>query len=435
MKQSSYRIGRFLTVSLLFTLAGCDKPGENTESAPDTATEAAEAAVSSSPNGGSTADSAELKATKKKVVQTYADIVYANYSDTLKVAKTLQQAAGALVNDPSEQALRSAQEAWLASRVPYLQTEVYRFYGGPIDHQEDGVEGLLNAWPMDENYIDYARGNAEAGIIQNESEFPEISPTLLVELNERGGEANISTGYHAIEFLLWGQDFSDSGPGDRSHTDYVIADSGPGLHAERRGQYLLTLCDLLVEDLRTLVEAWSPEIQGNYREQFLKAPADESIQHILQGMGMLAGFELSGERLTVAYETQSQEDEHSCFSDNTHVDMIEDTRGLVNVWLGRYEALDGSAVGGPGVRDLALLVDADLADRVSADLERALQAAVEIPTPFDQAIKGDDTTPGRATIRKLIDSLLEVASGIGTLAEKLGVPISIEGEEGESQEA
>ena len=60
--------------------------------------------------------------------------------------------------------------------------------------------------------------------------FPEITAEALTAANEEGGETNISTGWHAIEFLLWGQDLSATGPGARPATDYTTAPN-----AERRG--------------------------------------------------------------------------------------------------------------------------------------------------------------------------------------------------------
>ncbi len=228
--------------------------------------------------------------------------------------------------------MEAARGAWRESRVPYLQTEAFRFYGGPIDHEESGVEGLMNAWPMDEAYIDYVEGNVNAGVINDAERYPEISKEMLVKLNEKDGEANISTGYHAIEFLLWGQDFRADGPGERTFEDYSTA-----TNASRRGDYLLAVGDLLVEHLQMLATAWDLESRGEIiREEFLALPADEALHHIFTGIGVLSGFEVSGERLAVAYVTKEQEDEHSCFSDNTHVDMIEDVRGIQNVWLGIY---------------------------------------------------------------------------------------------------
>ena len=59
-----------------------------------------------------------------------------------------------------------ARKAWLAAREPYGQTEAFRFYGGPIDDAK-GPEGRINAWPLDEAYIDSVKGKAGSGIINN----------------------------------------------------------------------------------------------------------------------------------------------------------------------------------------------------------------------------------------------------------------------------
>ena len=197
---------------------------------------------------GNTPENVDLAALKKEVVANYAKLVHATYADTLAAAQKLQADLVALTENPSVEALAKARKTWTAARVPYLQTEVFRFYGGPID-DDDGPEGLLNAWPMDEGYIDYVDGNPEAGMINQADKYPEITKELIEELNEKDGETNISTGYHAIEFLLWGQDKSADGPGQRPHTDYSTA-----ANADRRKTYLLAAADLLVENLEGLNE-------------------------------------------------------------------------------------------------------------------------------------------------------------------------------------
>ncbi|MCA9948788.1 MAG: hypothetical protein KDE48_04020, partial [Anaerolineales bacterium] len=184
-----------------------------------------------------------LAASKNDVVNNYADIVYANYEDSLTTAVELHAALETFIANPSEETHQAAKDAWLAAREPYGQTEAFRFYGGPID-DENGPEGLLNAWPLDEAYIDYVAGMPESGIINNLAEYPEITAELLESLNEVGAEENISTGYHSIEFLLWGQDLSANGNGERPYTDYTTAPN-----AERRGHYLLAASDLLVSHL------------------------------------------------------------------------------------------------------------------------------------------------------------------------------------------
>ena len=327
-------------------------------------------------------------------VSTYAQIVEASYADSLSSAETLDAALEALVSGPSSTTLDAAREAWLASREPYLQTEVYRFYDGPIDNPDDGPEGLLNAWPLDENYIDYVDGSPDAGIINDTGVT--IDAATLEGLNEEGGEANIATGYHAIEFLLWGQDMSDAGPGARPHTDYVTDGSGTASNQDRRGEYLLVTGDLLLTHLTQVHDAWADG--ASYRTSF-EADPEGSFEKILTGMIVLSGFETGGERLQASLDSGDQEDEHSCFSDNTHRDMIQDVQGIVNVWEGSY-----GSVSGTGVKAVVEAVDAELASRLDAQIAESLSLAQALQPPYDQEI-APGNSEGNARVQALVQSL------------------------------
>jgi putative iron-regulated protein len=158
---------------------------------------------------------------KKSAINNYANIVYENYTDALEKANAMQTAIDAFVANPTQTSFDAAKTAWLEARNPYGQTEVYRFYGGPIDNDIDGSESLLNAWPMDEAFIDYVQGNSLAGIINNPVAYPTINKTIIESLNENGGETNVSCGFHTVEFLLWGQDLSATSAGTRPYTDYM----------------------------------------------------------------------------------------------------------------------------------------------------------------------------------------------------------------------
>ena len=240
--------------------------------------------------------------TTSDALSNYADIVSASYADSLTAAQDMDKAIDDFVASPDAAGLTAAQDAWKASREPYLQTEVYRFYDGPIDNAEDGPEGLLNAWPLDENYIDYVLntdGTFNEGGIVNDTTV-EITAANLESLNEKDGDANIATGYHAIEFLLWGQDTSDTGPGDRAYTDYVTGEGGTHANQDRRGLYLGVASDMLVGHLQGLVDAWDSAGTDNYRAEFLAAEPNEGLRRVMSGMIMLAGFETGSERLQPA---------------------------------------------------------------------------------------------------------------------------------------
>jgi putative iron-regulated protein len=359
-------------------------------------------------------------ALKRDIVNTYSEIVYASYEDSYKKAVNLQDKIKAFVASPSAAGLEEAKKAWLESRVPYLQTEAYRFYGGPID-DEDGPEGLLNAWPMDEVYIDYVEGDAEAGIINAPSQYPVINKELIESLNEEGGETNISTGYHAIEFLLWGQDLNGAGPGNRPYTDYVTGSGGTAANQTRRGEYLLVVTDLLVENLQQLVNEWKPG-SNNFRKDFNNAPADSAIAKIILGMGSLSGGELAGERMQVALNTKNQEDEHSCFSDNTHNDIVYDAKSIDNVFFGRYTRTDGTVIDGKGINDLAALKNSGLNDQMVQNLAASELAVKAIKAPFDNEISD---AAGRLRVAAAIESLQSQADKLVEVAAAVGIRLSL----------
>lgn len=353
--------------------------------------------------------------TTRAVVLNHSKTVHAVYTDCLTAATLMRDAIRAMLAAPSPETLAAARQSWVSARRPYLQSEAFRYYAGPID-DADGPEQLLNSWPLDELYIDAGEGG-DGGIIGNEKTFPVIDAKLILELNLKDGEKNISCGWHAIEFLLWGQDTSATGPGDRPFTDFTNAP-----HAKRRGQYLQACADLLLTHFEDLIQQWSPGKLGNYRAIFEEG-YDQSIERILTGMIFLSGTELAGERLQVAWDTQEQEDEHSCFSDTTHQDTIYDAIGLQNIYRGTYVRPDGSTLAGPGLRQLATLVKPDMVPELDATIDGTVAAAKAVPFPFDQALLGDDDAPGRKAIMKTIGQAEDQSALLRRLARALQIQI------------
>ena len=354
---------------------------------------------------------------KQDVVRNYADGAHAMYSKSLASAEALNAAIDRFLAAPSAVRLDAAKRAWLLARDDYGPTEIYRFYDGPIDNEEDGPEGLVNAWPLDEAYIDYVEGDADAGIINNPGHFPAIDADLIVSLNEEGGEANVSTGWHAIEFLLWGQDMNDDGPGLRPVEDYTTNDN-----ADRRAAYLATASDVLVRHLRDMVDAWAPGDSGNYRAEFLTVDPDEALQRMITGIGEMSRGELAGERMTVAYEARSQEDEHSCFADNTTADIIANASGVWLVYTGDY-----GSVSGPGVKDLIAAEDEELAQQLEDEIRLSVSLANAIPAPFDQHLREgvSDSDAGRQAVLSTIVALENQTDTIVSAAQAIGITISV----------
>ncbi|MEM1321578.1 MAG: imelysin family protein [Bacteroidota bacterium] len=321
-----------------------------------------------------------------EVKANYAELVYASYQDAYAEAEKLKAAIDAFLLTPDATTLEAAKSAWIAAREPYSQTEAYRFSNGPID-DGDGPEGFLNAWPLDESWIDYVEGNTAAGFI-NDPDFV-LSKQALESENERGGENNISIGYHAIEFLLWGQDLSEPAAmqsGLRPHTDYLTDGTGTAANQDRRKEYLRICAELLLDHLQLLLDDWSPSGASNYRATFMSLDNPVAFKNILVGIGQMAKSELASERMNVALASQRQEDEQSCFSDNTHRDIRLNALGIKNVYTGTYARIDGSLVSGSSLSDLVRAIDATADEAVLNAISTAAGAIEATAIPFDLAI-------------------------------------------------
>ncbi len=351
--------------------------------------------------------------TQRKLVETYADIAYHTYADALAKAESLRGAIDQLIAKPTQLNLIFARTHWVEARLPYLQSEVFRFYGGPIDG-ENGPGPLLNGWPVDPAAIE--------GIIRDSVKHPSITKSSISALNKSGEEQEVTTGYHVIEFLLWGEDKKAGGPGARSFTDYAAAD----VMAARRAAYLKAAIGLVISDLKTLVNAWKTGATTNYRAKFLALPAETALQNILTGIAGLAGYEVAGRSLGLALESQKNRDEQSQFSDTTHLDVLHNTAGIANVLAGAYVGITGKfKVKGTGVISFAESSSPEHANALRSAINSAVKNVNAITSPFDQAIQGDDASPGRMSIKQGIESLQLLTKATSAFAKSQGIRISL----------
>ena len=387
--------------------------------------------------------------TAREVIDGYADLALAKYADSLEAARALGAAVDALAAEPSAEAHDAAKDAWLAARVPYQQTEAYRFGNAVVD----AWEGRVNAWPLDEGLIDYVdvaaygetseeNGAFRADVVANETlqvggqavDALEITPALLRELHEIDGvEANVATGYHAIEFLLWGQDLNgtEAGAGERPWTDFSPAEC-TNSNCDRRAAYLTSATDLLVTDLEEIVAAWG---EGGAARADLEAQSDaQGIASILTGLGSLSYGELAGERMKLGLILHDPEEEHSCFADNTHNDHYHDAQGIRNVYLGRYEATDGTVTEVPSLASFVASVDPGLDADVSARLDATMEAMGVMKARADEGVEAYDqmigfgNEEGNAVVQAAIDALVHQTRGIEALVAALdAAEVEVEG--------
>lgn len=379
-------------------------------------------------NAGVTADA---------VVKTYADIALAKYEDSLETAKTLDKAIEELLASPSAETQQAAKNAWLAARVPYQQTEAYRFGNAVVDDWE----GRVNAWPLDEGLIDYVDASYgtesdenslyTANLVANESivvngenvDASSLTPKLIQDLNEAGDiEANVTTGYHAIEFLLWGQDLNgtNAGAGARSYSDFDTENCTNG-NCERRADYLRAASRLLIADLEEMVANWKSD--GEARKAVV-TNSSAGISAILTGMGSLSYGELAGERMKLGLLLHDPEEEHDCFADNTHNSHLYDAVGIQNVYLGSYTRIDGSKVTGPSLSKLVAAKNADLDAELKGKLAstvakmQTMATRAESIESYDQMI-GEGNTEGNAVVQAAIDALVDQTRSIERVVSTL----------------
>ncbi|MEL6425265.1 MAG: imelysin family protein [Pseudomonadota bacterium] len=393
--------------------------------------------------------SAVQAASPRDVIDGYADLALAKYADSLTAAQSLQTAVRAFIDAPSAETHAAAKDAWLAARVPYQQTEAYRFGNAVVD----AWEGKVNAWPLDEGLIDYVdtvhygeeneeNGFFRANIVANPIlqvggqtvDAGEITPALLGQLHEIDGvEANVATGYHAIEFLLWGQDINgtNAGAGARSHTDFLIDGCTNG-NCDRRADYLNAATDLLIADLEEIVAAWGAD--GAARADLAAQSDAQGLSSILTGLGSLSYGELAGERMQLGLILHDPEEEHDCFADNTHNSHFYDALGIQNVYLGRYTRLDGTEIEVPALADLTAAVNADLDVEMSAKLDATMAAMQVMKDRADSGIEAYDqmigfgNTEGNAVVQSAIDALVSQTRTIEALVAALDIAeITVEG--------
>ena len=382
--------------------------------------------------------------TADAILKTYADIAFAAYSDSLAGAEALDRSIDALLADPTDATLKAARDAYVTARIPYQQTEAYRF-GNPI---VDDWEVKVNSWPLDEGLIDYVDtatygGESDenplftADVIANPKlkidgkgvDASKLTPEFLAgTLQEAGGiEANVATGYHAIEFLLWGQDTHGTGPGagDRPATDYDLKACTHG-NCDRRAQYLKSAADLLVSDIKEMVGNWDEQGKGR------AALKDLGLGAILTGMGSLSYGELAGQRMKLGLLIHDPEEEHECFSDTTYLAYRNDAIGIQNVYLGKYTRSDGSVVHGPSISELIASRDAaldtelkGLLDATNAKLD-VMKTRGDTVEKYDQMI-GEGNAEGNKVVQDAIDALIAQTRGVERAVALLKLNVTVEG--------
>lgn len=376
---------------------------------------------------------------KADFLTTYANIAHSTAAEALGTASLLKAAIDLFVATPNAANLTACKTAYETSRKAYLQTEAFRGVSGPVEE----VEGFMNSWPLDEAYIDFvfnANDNKDTvkvdgklnGIVNDLTKT--IDKPTLATLNGEEGEDKITVGFHAIEFLLWGQDVSATTAGTRPDTDYLTNNKATAPNGARRGAYLKVCADLLIDNLTTIVNAWKPGVTGNYRADFLDAKnRDSRLSTIMSGMTNLTTGEFAGERISPALENKNQEEEHSCFSDLTKVDFKYDVVGYENIILGKHtlqpvNGISAVSVNGTGLKALLESVSAEKANGLLAAINtlKASTEAVFVSTSrYDQTILKADTDPEVVKVQTMANDWNGLSTALNAATVALGYVVAV----------
>jgi putative iron-regulated protein len=345
----------------------------------------------------------------------YAVNLHANYEDAVAEIAALEAAVEAFVLSPSAEGLAACRRAWLSAHAWYGQGEVSRFYGGPIDRAQNG----MNEWPIDENFIDYTLGNPTGGIINDPTSFPQITAPALAAADEKGVET-VSTGFHAVEFLLWGQrPDQKQGPGARPFTDYV--DGGTATNPDRRRAYLRVVVSLLLDDMRGLAAEWDLGDAASYASRLLAGKPHDALTKIYRGLSQMAISELLYERLLDPLVSQDRKDEESCFSESTHADLVANALGIEDAYLGHYRTRAGAILQGASISDLVRAKDPALDARLRRQLGAVRSAIEAIPPPFDHAVLAPPKSPENEAVQAAVTAYQPVQGTLDEVARTLGI--------------
>ncbi|MDQ7066834.1 MAG: imelysin family protein [Sulfurimonas sp.] len=176
----------------------------------------------------------------------------------------------------------------------------------------------------------------------------------------------------------------------------------------------------IVTDLSLVSSSWIDGDARNYRALLLEGDAKEALKTIYAAMGVFIKSELANERIAVAVLTPSEEDEHSCFSDNTHRDIATNYQGFKNVIMATYKGayygtspLDAMSIDAKAkLRHLMLKIENKIA---------SIDTIAKTSRHFDYQIRPND--PQSRVILKLKNELRKLGDMMVIIAKQNGIRI------------
>lgn len=376
-------------------------------------------------------------AIKKSFVEHYHQLELRKYTDSYKAAVELQQSIESFLKSPTEDNLSKAKSSWLKARANFEETKVDRSFQGPIAlYSQDIQERLqrrINPWPLNDAAIDYVRKDLHAGMINDPQVI--LNKEVLIKKSSVEEELGGVTGYPAIEFLLWGQVLKKSEKKGSIQRDYeaigdlkknfllwgqafnsqelakvpphsffetgrrLALDYAPGnVIKDRRRLYLKIVADLLVEDLKAVVDSLKLIINGK-----------DDLQRILFGLANASNYELATKNIYAVIFYDGHIYTQSMISGTAQQEFQYDIIGMIEAYH-------------TGLDQLALVTDPHLAGRIEAQLKESNKEARVLA--YDQ-----DVETKEIIMVRLMRSLYWQGELFKQLARNLGISIHLEREE------
>ncbi|MDA0687213.1 MAG: hypothetical protein O2948_01105 [Proteobacteria bacterium] len=285
---------------------------------------------------------AELEIAIRELMGVYLNRIDVDLADASNNFQLFSAEVETFLQEPSEERLNALRDSWLEVHNSYEATAIHRFFADEVLDEQQALilfdlQYQLDHWPILPGYIDYVGDYPESGIVNDMT-----VPLETVVLREKHGEFDISeasTGFHVLEFMLWGE--NGDGSGLRPYSDYLAATTlsaqqrADGLQLfelspNRRRDFLTLNAALLEDDFQALVNAWSAN-SVNYRARIDTTRAEQLLMDLLNAITGMFSDELMVRTLYPMLNGEFDESLPAIYSDSSPATVSAQLAGLENL--------------------------------------------------------------------------------------------------------